>query len=245
MSHEHSTEAISAARFNTTHWSVVQAAKDAGMPDAGAALENLCRTYWAPLYAYLRRHGSSPADAQDLVQGFFASLLERNGFAVVERERGKFRSFLLASLKHFTSNERERAVAQKRGGRYSFVPLDEAQAEENFLAVRDLPPDEIFARSWALAVIGQTIHLLREEYTGPERAAVFVTLEPFLSSERVTRPYAELAVQLGLSESGVKMAVQRMRRRFGELLRHEVARTVSSSQEVDEEIRALFAALRQ
>ena len=245
MPNEHTTEAISAARFNTTHWSVVLNAKDGGTPDAGAALEELCRTYWAPLYAYLRRHGSSPADAQDLVQGFFASLLERDGFAVVERERGKFRSFMLASLKHFTSNERERTQAQKRGGRYSFVPLDEAQAEENFLAARDLPPDEVFARSWALAVIGQAIYLLREEYAGPERAVVFAALEPFLSSDRVTRPYAELAAQLGLSESGVKMAVQRMRRRFGELLRGEIARTVGSAAEVDEEIRALFAALRQ
>ena len=176
---------------------------------------------------------------------FFASLLEHDGFAVVEQERGKFRSFLLASLKHFAANERERSQAQKRGVRFLFVPLDEAQAGENFLAARDLPPDEVFARHWALAVIRQTIHLLRLEYVGSDRTAIFATLEPFLSSDRTVPPYAELATRLGLSESGVKMAVQRMRRRFGELLRCEIGRTVGSAAEVDEEIRALFAALRQ
>jgi len=245
MPDHESTEVTSAAVFRTTHWSVVFAANGCGKPEAGPALEQLCRTYWTPLYAYLRRQGATPADAQDLVQGFFASLLEREGIAKVDRSRGKFRSFLLASLKHFAANERDRARAQKRGGQHLFVPLDEAQAEEQFLAAPELSPDEVYEQTWALAVIEQAVARLRAEYATPERAELFTALKPYLTGDRTEPPYAAVAARLNLGESGVKMAVRRMRRRFGELLRHEIAQTVSRPEEVDEEIRVLFTALRR
>jgi len=245
MPDHESTEVTSAAVFRTTHWSVVLAANGSGKPEAGPALEQLCRTYWTPLYAYLRRQGATPADAQDLVQGFFASLLERDGIAKVDPSRGKFRSFLLASLKHFAANERDRARAQKRGGRLTFVPLNEAQAEEQFLAAPELSPDEVYEQTWALAVIEQAVARLRAEYATPERAELFTALKPYLTGDRTEPPYAAVAAQFNLGESGVKMAVRRMRRRFGELLRNEIAQTVSRPDEVDEEIRVLFTALRR
>ena len=240
-----STEVTSAAAFRTTHWSLVLAANGSGTSEAGPALDQLCRTYWTPLYAYLRRQGTAPADAQDLVQGFLASLLERDGIAKVDRARGKFRSFLLASLKHFASNERDRTRAQKRGGRLVFVPLEEASAEEQFLAAPDLSPDEIYEQTWALAIIEHAVARLRAEYATPERAKLFTALKPYLTGDRTEPPYVAVAAQFNLGESGVKMAVRRMRRRFGELLRHEIAQTVSRPEEVDEEIRVLFTALRR
>ncbi len=239
------TELVSASAFRTTHWSVVLAAKENGAAEGGPALESLCRTYWAPLYAYLRRQGATPPDAQDLVQGLFASLLEDDGLATVEQKRGKFRSFLLASLKHFAANERDRARAQKRGGRLLFVPLDEAQAEKHFLTAPDLSPDEVFERTWALALIEQALARLREEYAAAERAELLTALEPYLSGNRMAPPYVEVSARLNLGVGGVKMAVQRMRRRFGELLRKEIAHTVSRPEEIDEEIRSLFATLRR
>jgi RNA polymerase sigma factor (sigma-70 family) len=205
----------------------------------------LCRTYWKPLYAFLRRRGLEPSDAQDLVQGLFLSLLKRNGLAAVEPSRGRFRSFLLASLKHFMSNERDKVEAQKRGGRYSFVSLEETQAEEEGLASPGLTPEQAYEQSWALALIEHSIGRLREEYAAAGRAELFRLLEPCLSNTGKAPPYAEVAARTGLGESGVKMAVQRMRRRFGEVLRNEVGHTVSKPQEVDEEIRALFATLRR
>jgi RNA polymerase sigma-70 factor (ECF subfamily) len=238
------TNVAGAAAFRTTHWSVVLAAGHSGTAEAHVALEQLCRIYFTPLYAYLRRQGFTQHDAQDLVQGLFASLLERDEFASVDRSRGKFRSFLLASLKHFVSNEQDRARALKRGGRCSFVPLNDGQAEEHFLAARDLSPDEIYDQSWALALIEHTVDRLRKQYAASDRAALFDALEPYLSGDRAARPYADVAARLNLGESGVKMAVQRMRRRFGELLRNEIAQTVNRPEEVDEEIRAFFSALR-
>lgn len=245
MPDKNTTVAISTAAFRTTHWSVVLAAQANGSTEAASALEHLCHTYWTPLYAYLRRQGTAPADAQDLVQGLFASLLERDGLAGVDRSRGKFRSFLLAALKHFASNQRDRARAQKRGGRHFMLPLDEAQTEEQFFAAPDLSPDEMYEQTWALTVIEQTVTRLREEHATPERAELFAVLEPYLTGDRTEAPYAVVAERLRLSESGVKMAVRRMRRRCGELLRHEIAQTVGRPEEVDEEIRALFKALRR
>lgn len=234
----------SAARFGTTRWSVVLAAQENGTTEGQAALEQLCRIYWKPLYAYLRRNSHSPSDAQDLVQGLFASLLERDGLTQVDRSRGKFRSFLLACLKHWVSKERDRAEAQKRGGHLSFVSLDELQSESQLPAAPELSPEEVYERRWAMAVIEQTIGRLREEYAVSARSELFTAIEPYLSGSRIAAPYAVVAARLNLSESGVKMNVQRMRRRFGELLREEVAQTVSRADEVDEEIRTLFASLR-
>jgi RNA polymerase sigma-70 factor (ECF subfamily) len=191
------------------------------------------------------RQGIPSPDAQDLVQGLFASLLERDGLAGVDRRRGKFRSFLLASLKHFVANERDRARTQKRGGRLSFVPLDDLQVEDSFLATPNLSPDEAYEQTWALALIEQAIARLRGEFATAERTELLAALEPYLSGDRGAPPYAEVAAQLNLGVSGVKMAVLRMRRRFGELLRQEIANTVSRPEEIDEEIRALFATLRR
>ncbi len=238
-------ESVSAAAFRTTHWSMVLEARDGGTPEGGRALEQLCRTYWKPLYVFLRRQGIPSPDAQDLVQGLFASLLERDGLAGVDRRRGKFRSFLLASLKHLVANERDRARTQKRGGRLLFVPLDDIQVEDNFLATPNLSPDEAYEQTWALALIEQAIARLRGEFATPERTELLAALEPYLSGDRGAPPYAEVAARLNLGISGVKMAVQRMRRRFGELLRQEIAHTVNRPEEVDEEIRALFATLRR
>jgi len=236
---------FSAAVFGTTHWSVVLEAKENGTAASGAALEELCRTYWKPLYAFLRRRGVAPADAQDLVQGFFLSLFERNALAVVEPARGKFRSFLLVALKHHMLNEHDKAQAQKRGGRFAFVSIEEAQIEERLPAAPGLSPEEAYEQRWALALIDQAIGRLRTEYAQDGRAELFALLEPCLVNKAAMPAYATVAARAGLGESGVKMAVQRLRRRFGELLRAVIAQTVSRREEVDEEIRALFASLRR
>ena len=233
--------------FATTHWSVVLSASDGDSQLAGQALERLCQTYWPPLYAFLRREGRTEADAQDLVQGFFASLLAHQSFAGLDRERGKFRSFLLGSLKHFLANEHDRLRALKRGGDLTFVPWDEAAAENTFRNARtdSLSPDLTFEKSWALTLLNQVLDQLRQEYSGAGKAGLFEELQVYLTGDKGDAPYAETAARLNLGESALKMAIQRLRRRYGDLLRAEIAHTVSKPQEIDEEIRALFAAVRR
>jgi RNA polymerase sigma-70 factor (ECF subfamily) len=233
----------SAGYFATTHWTVVARARQGDSPQARAALENLCRTYWYPLYAYVRRQGHSPHDAQDLTQAFFETFLEKHYLADVRRERGKFRSFLLASLNHFLANEWDKARAQKRGGG-KLVPLDET-AESRYLLEpgNELSAEKIFARRWAFTLLEQVLSRLREEFVADGKTTQFDCLKAFLSDGKGAIPYTQAAADLEMSVGAVKTAVHRLRRRYRDLLRSEIARTVSSPGEVDGEIRHLFAAL--
>jgi len=231
--------------FVTTHWSAVMAAARNETPSARAALEQLCRNYWVPLYAYVRRLGHKREDAQDLTQGFFAHLLAGHTLAHADSERGRFRSFLLASLKHFLAHEWEKARAQKRGGRVRFVPLDFDTAESRCApaaASRDTP-DKVFDRHWALALLDVVLARLRKEYNDSGRDDLFLGLRPTLEGGRSGAPYRDLGGRLGLSEGAVKVAAHRLRLRYRELLRAEIANTVSGPEEVEEELRQLFAAL--
>jgi RNA polymerase sigma-70 factor (ECF subfamily) len=231
--------------FATTHWSVVLAAADGQSPRAGAALETLCRAYWYPLYAFLRRDGQKPEDAEDVTQAFFARLLERNDLAQVGREKGRFRSFLLAALKHFLCDEHDKQRAQKRGGGSEVISLDAASAEERYRLepADERSPDKLFERRWAMTVLEHAAARLRDIYSAEGNAALYDELKPFLSGDKAAPPYAEVAARRGLSESAVKSAIHRLRVRQRELIRDEVAHTVSTGGEIDDEIRHLIAVL--
>lgn len=231
--------------FRTTHWTVVLEACQGADPDSTEALERLCATYWYPLFAYLRRSGREAADAQDLTQSFFLHLLENNRLHSVSPAKGKFRSFLLASLRNFLANEFDRSRALKRGGQFVFIPLDLETGEARYQVdhSRQLSPDRAFEQSWALALLQTVLERLRAEYAAQEKIALFEALQTYLSGNQAAVPYAEMAMRLGVSEGAVKMAVLRLRRRFGELLREEISRTVSRPEEIDDEIRCLFAAV--
>ena len=235
-----------AAKFSPTHWSVVLAA--AGRADsthARDALEKLCRNYWLPIYVFVRRQGHGPHDAQDLTQEFFARLLEKNFLAGVQREKGRFRSFMLASVKHFLANEWDKANAQKRGGGKVPISIDSELGENSFsLEPADtLTAEKIYERRWALALLEQVLRRLREEYTRDGKEKQFEQLKPTLTEASGSVPYAQIALRLGTSEGAVKVAVHRLRQRYRELLRAEIADTVADAGEIDDEIRNLFAAL--
>jgi len=243
---QHDTAPRGGAQFTPTHWSMVLAA--AGHSDsthARDALEKLCRNYWLPIYVFIRRRGHDAHDAQDLTQEFFARLLEKNFLAGVDREKGRFRSFLLASVKHFLANEWDKASAQKRGGGRIPISIDAAAAESSFglEPASAMTPERIFERRWALALLDQVLRRLREEYTRDGKAEQFEQLKPTLTEASRSVPYAQIAVHLGASEGAVKVAVHRLRQRYRELLRAEIADTVASPAEIDDEIRNLFAAL--
>jgi len=212
---------------------------------AREALARLCQTYWYPLYAYVRHRGHSPEDAQDLTQEFFARLLEKNTLGRVTRGRGKFRSFLLGTMNHFLVDEWKRASAQKRGGGQPVLSLDAHDAETRFgrEPVDKVTPERLFEQNWALALLDTVYHRLRREYETSGRGHLFDTLKFSLTGDRSTMPYAELAKRLGLTENTVKVTVHRLRQRYRELLREEVAQTVASPGEVEEELRGLFRAL--
>ncbi len=231
--------------FATTHWSQVLAAGGQSNPDATVALEALCRTYWYPLYAYLRRQSYGVHDAQDLTQSFFVHLLAGERLQTVHPAKGKFRSFLLASLKNFLNNEHDRRQALKRGGQITFVSVDEALGEEQFQRepAHTETPDKAFEQSWAVTLLGSVLAQLRSEYVRESKAEVFEALQVYLAGDGGGAPYVATGQRLGLGESGVKMAVLRLRRRFGELLRTTIAHTVTRPEEVEEEIRHLFAAV--
>jgi RNA polymerase sigma-70 factor (ECF subfamily) len=237
--------ARTAAQFATTHWSLVLAAGDSASPDSTEALESLCRMYWFPLYALVRRTGRSPEDAEDLVQGFFAYVLEKHVVDKARQEVGRFRSFLLATFRHYLSQEHKRKQAQKRGGDRTLVSLDVSRAEQWLIAEPStiLSPDILYERHWAATVVNEALELLRQEYETEGKRRLFDAIHPYLQGERGQRSYAELGATLGLSESAVKSSVFRLRRRSRELLRAVVARTVSDPREVDEELRQLMAIL--
>ena len=231
--------------FTTTHWTVVLAAGRDSSPEAAAALEELCRTYWYPLYAFLRRDGQGPDDAQDLTQEFFRRFLEKNYLKDVDRQKGKFRSFLLASVKHFLANEWDRKQAVRRGSEYFFVSWDAENLEQRYgqEPSHDLTAEKIYERRWALTVLERALGRLKEECVAAGKAELFDTLEVYLSGGKTQESYVEVGARLNLSEGAVKVAVHRLRRRYGELLRAEIAHTVASPAEVEEEMRHLFRAL--
>lgn len=241
-----SQELATQAEFRTTHWSLVLTAGHAS-PQAGDALESLCRAYWPPLYAFIRRRGHSPEEAQDLTQEFFACFLKRNDLATVSAEKGRFRSFLLAVLKHFLVNEWHREHCQKRGGGRVAVSLDAEPVEARYQVelVETATPESVFERHWAFTVLDQAMDCLQEDYTKAGKRELFDLLKETLSGQKRTTPRAELAARCGISVGAVDVAVHRLRRRYGELLREEIARTVSQPGEVEEEIRHLKAVLGQ
>jgi RNA polymerase sigma factor (sigma-70 family) len=235
----------SGAVFATTHWSVVFAARDGDASAAVAALERLCRSYWRPVYAYIRRDGYQTADAQDLTQEFFLHFIEKEWIDRLRHQRGKFRSFLLTFLKHFLSDERDRAGAQKRGGGQTVLSLDELQTEEShaFEPSESLTADQVFERRWAQTLMERTVARLRQEYIDEGKGELFQQLKDLQPGERGRRSYVEIGAPFGLSEAAVKSAVHRLRARHRDVLRSEIARTLSSAEEVDEEIRHLIQAL--
>jgi DNA-directed RNA polymerase specialized sigma24 family protein len=240
-----SADHSSARAFVTTHWSVVLGAKSEVSKEVDAALESLCRAYWWPLYAFVRRRGHDEHGAQDLTQEFFARLLAKDFLRTVDRSKGRFRSFLLAALEHFLANEWRNAHTQKRGGNFSFVSADTDSAEQQYLQVpaTNLSPQQLFDQQWAVTLLNQTLARLREEFVEAGKGTQFETLRIFLTGEKHAASYGALAVELGTTEAALKMAVSRMRQRYGELLRTEIASTVSDPREIEEELRALFGAL--
>lgn len=235
----------SAARdFASTHWSVVLLAGQEHSPQTAAALEILCQAYWYPLYSFTRRQGYGPHESADLTQDFFSHLLATNALASVDRERGKFRSFLLASLKNLLANEWNRARCQKRGGGMVIFSLDEQMAEGRYQLepAEDLTPEKIFDRRWAETILSRALDRLRNECDGDEKIRRFDEVKIFLLGEKGTETLGEAAARLNLSLAAVKGLVHRLRRRFRELIRDEIAQTVASPEEIEQEIRDLFAA---
>ena len=231
--------------FATTRWTLVLAAGDDVSPQGREALEQLCRRYWFPLYAYVRRRGHDADAAQDLVQGFFARLLERNDLAGLTRDGGKFRSFLLTALNHFLANEHERAQAQKRGGGRELLSLDDDSAEDRYQRepAHTESPDRLFERQWALTLMEDALRRLAAEQAANDRAVFFAALRPFLSGEPEPGEYATLADRLGLAPGTLAVQVHRLRERYRQLVRAAVADTVDSPLEIDAEMRHLLAAL--
>lgn len=229
------------ASFATTHWSVVLAAGSRDTPQSAAALERLCRTYWYPLYAFVRRRGYSLDDAQDMIQGLFAHLLADDFLRGVGPDKGRFRSFLLACLKHFLADQWATARTAKRGGGASPL-LDLEQAEERYqLEARvEANPENLYERRWALDLLDRVLDRLRGEAVASGRERVFDQLQFCLLGERLDETYAQVGARLGLSETAVKVTVHRLRQRYRELLREEIAHTVSSPDEIEDELRYLF-----
>jgi RNA polymerase sigma-70 factor (ECF subfamily) len=229
--------------FATTHWSVVLIAGQRELPQATEALEKLCRTYWYPLYVYVRRQGNSPEDAQDLTQDFFSRLLEKNYLAKADRDRGKFRTFLLVSMKNFMFNEWKRAGRLKRGGGLEFLSMDANAAEDRYAAepAGESNPDAAYEERWAVTLIEQVLAALRHEYSAADKARLFEELKGFIWGDKSSAPYAEIGQELNLTEGNVKVAVHRLRQRFRELLRAEVAQTVARPEDIDGELRHLIS----
>ncbi len=230
--------------FATTHWTVVLAAGRRFTPQADHALEELCRTYWFPLYAYVRRRGYTKEDAEDLTQAFFARFLEKNYLEGLSAERGRFRAFLLASLKHFLANEWDKSQRQKRGGQAAHLSLDWQTADTRFQIAdtAEPSPDKVFDREWAVALLDKVIERLRAECEAESRGKQFAELKVFLTAGKRTVSHAETAKVLSMDERAVRVAVHRLRKRYRQLLRDEIAQTLADPAQVDEEMRALFGA---
>ncbi len=228
--------------FATTHWSVVLTAGRSDTTRARDALAKLCQCYWYPLYAYARRRGHSPHDAQDLTQAFFLHLLERHSFANADPNRGRFRSFLLGAMNHFLVNEWKRANREKRGGGQTILSLDMAAAEQRFdlEPASHFAPDKAFDREWATTLLNEVLSRLETEYRQENKAELFCVLKQTLAGTRQSQPYASLAAQAGMNEGALRVAVHRLRKRYRDLLQAEIANTVSSPEEAKEELKHLF-----
>lgn len=233
------------AAFLTTHWSVVLTAQGHS-PAAQEALEKLCRGYWLPLYAFVRREGQGPEDAKDLTQEFFARLLERRDFDAVRREKGRLRSYLLVALKHFLSNERHRANAIKRGHGQQPISLDEIMAHQRneLEPANSLTAEQIYERRWALTVLDQVLARLGDEFRAAEKTPLFERLKELLADEPGRPTQAEIAAELVMTENAVKQAFHRLRERYRQILREEIAQTVATPGEIEDELRHLIAVLR-
>jgi RNA polymerase sigma factor (sigma-70 family) len=244
---DYHSNAQESGRFRTTRWSVVLLSAQSQAPGSKAALAELCRLYWFPLYAFVRRRGNSPADSQDLVQGFFLHLLDHKAFSEVDPRKGKFRSFLLASIKNYLSKETDRVSCLKRGGNIEFVPLETQNAEElyRFEPADFLTAETIFDARWATALLQETMARLADQYAAQGKSAILEALEPFLAPGGVQAvpSYEQAAEQLQVSIVAVKTLIYRMRKQFTTLLREEVARTVSDPAEIEAEIHSLCEAL--
>ncbi len=234
-----------AGRFATTHWSVVLQAGQPGAPGYQQALETLCRGYWFPLYAYLRRHGYDSHQAEDYTQAFFCKVLEKQVLRLADSKRGRFRSFLLATLKNFLADEHDRARAQKRGGGRKLLSIDFNEAENQYaLEPADrLSPEKLFDKSWALTVLERTMACLKTELAGKNKKELFDHLKIYLTAEKGSIPYRDTAAELNMTEAAVRTAVHRLRRHYRKSLRDEIAQTVTTEDQIDEEIDDLFAAL--
>ena len=243
------TEAITsreqAHAFPHTRWSVVLAARKETSEQSAAALETICKAYWYPLYAYVRRCGQSPHDAQDLTQEFFARLLEKRWLDSADRDKGKLRTFLIVALKKFMAKEWRRATAQKRGGNQTHVPMDTAFAESRYSADASttLPADDIFEQQWALTLIELTLERLQKEFETAGKADDFEQLKSCLMAERGAIDYAEIAARLDMNEGAARVAVHRLRKRFREIYREEISQTLSSGTDLNDELRHLAQAL--
>lgn len=232
-------------QFSTTHWSLVIAAGHRALPEADEALATLCSRYWYPLYAYLRRRTYSEHEAQDLTQAFFARLLERNTLAAAEPTRGRFRAFLLTSLKNFVADQRDHGVAQKRGGGQTVLRFDFDSGESRFRLepAHELTPERLFERDWALAVLNTVTARLEAEFAAQGQSAHFAHLKPFLAGATGDERYSDLAAVLAMTPAAARQAAHRLRRRFRELLRTEVTETLADPCDVDDELRRLFASV--
>jgi RNA polymerase sigma-70 factor (ECF subfamily) len=246
LSSEHSNPSSTAPGdiFATTHWTVVLAAGKRSTPQSDHALEELCHTYWFPLYAYVRRHGHAKEDAEDLTQEFFARFLAKNYLEGLRAERGRFRAFLLASLKHFLANEWDKSQRQKRGGNIPHLSLDWQTADTQFqvAATNEPSPDKAFDREWAVTLLARVIERLQIECEKDGHGKLFAELKIFLTAGKGALSHAEAAKTLGIDETAVRVAVHRLRKRYRQLLRNEIAQTLSDGADVDEEMRALFGA---
>ena len=234
-----------AATFETTRWSIVLAAGGRASPKSDQALARLCECYWPPLYSYVRRRGYSADAAQDLTQAFFARLLEKKTLSAANRERGKFRCFLLASMKHFLTNEWDRSQAQKRGGHVEFISFDAAAIEQRYAgeASSDLSPERLFDRRWAVTVLQLVLDELRRQLAAEGKHEFFDCVKGHLAGEQSELSYRELGAQLGMSEAALKVAIHRLRRRYGKLIHEHIAQTVASPAEVDDELKHLLASV--
>jgi RNA polymerase sigma-70 factor (ECF subfamily) len=237
-------DALSRA-FATTHWTVVVNAGHAPSAEAGRAMAALCETYWYPVYAFVRRQGNDADAALDLTQGFFARLLEKRDLAGVDRAKGRFRSWLVAAVKHYLANERDRSRADKRGGGRRPISIDASDAESryNLEPSHDLTPERIFERRWALTLLDQVLSALRAEMVEERKEALFDALKAFIGGRPDDGRYRDIADELGMGEGAVRMASHRLRRRYGELLRQHIAQTIETPEQIEEEIAFLFSAV--
>ncbi|MGB0581725.1 MAG: RNA polymerase sigma factor [Limisphaerales bacterium] len=233
-------------QFATTCWTQILAAGGNDSSVARASLEQLCGAYWYPLYAFARQSGQGPENAQDLTQGFFCRLLENNYLAQADREKGRFRTFMLSAFKHFMAKEWRREQALKRGGDREFISIDGSEAEHRYGGEmkEDMTPDRIFERKWAITILDRTLSALREEYHDSGREAVFEQLKEIITTGTTGRSYADIADTLDLKEGAVKVAAHRLRQRYRDTLRHEIAQTVGSEDDIDEELNNLSLVLR-